>query len=296
MTNNHPYARIIFAESLSHWGKALFVEEWHTPVILREIDGGGIDAAGVYPFCVLPKDADIAGGLERLKQHGAVSVVMVLDDFHRPELDVLKPHFPMLRDFKTHYVHDYAKGEPQYDSHHRRGLRKAQQQVRVDVVDLKTHWRDWQKLYDYIIRDMKLSGLHAFPAAHHEALAPLEGIAAIGAWMDDELVSAHIWAGDGEMMHSHLVASNAKGYETRAAYAVNDFSIKHFAGAKLLNFGGGAGVADAEEGGLARFKRGFSNATAKSYIAGAILDEERYAALSGDPTTSFFPAYRDPAR
>lgn len=290
----HPYKTMKYAQSLAHWGEAFYVDAWQSPVILRKIDGGGFDAAGVYPFCVLPKDADIAAGLARLKEHGAVSVVLVLDDFHRPQIQTLEPHFSLLRPFKTHYVHDPKKGEVSYDSHHRRSLRKAQKQVKIGVLDLSKDWQNWHALYDYIIKDMGLTGLHAFPTAHHQVLFHLEGITAIGAWAGDELASAHIWAEDGETIHSHLVASNAKGYETRAAYAVNDFSIKHFSAAKIINFGGGAGIDNSEDDGLARFKRGFANDTAQSYLCGAVLDAEKYNELSSGKKTDYFPAYRVP--
>lgn len=170
--------------------------------------------------------------------------------------------------------------------------------MRVAALDLKTGWESWQALYDYIIADMKLTGLHAFPAAHHAALAEIEGFTAIGAWVGGELVSAHVWAHDGGHAHSHLVASNAKGYECRAAYAVNDFSMQHFAGKKILNFGGGAGFAEDAHDGLARFKRGFSNTTAHSYLCGAILDPEKYEAFSAArgsvQNPGYFPAYRAP--
>ena len=77
----HPYATLAFGESLAHWGKPLFVAPWQTTVILREFESGTFDAAGTYPFAVLPQDADIAAGLAQLGEAGAVSVVLVLDDF-----------------------------------------------------------------------------------------------------------------------------------------------------------------------------------------------------------------------
>lgn len=288
----HPYQNSDFARSLAHWGAALHVPAWHTSVIVRN----GQDAAGVYPFAVLPPDADITAGLDFLKHQGLASVVLVLDEFHHPSLDALKPHFTLLRPFKEHYIYRPARGPIAYDSHHKRALKKANAQVTCSVVDMHKHWRDWAKLYEHLIRDMRLSGLHAFPDLHHEALSKIEGFTTIGAWIDGELVSAHVWAHSDTHAHSHLVASNEKGYEARASFATNDFSMQHFANHEVINFGGGAGVATSEGDGLARFKRGFSNDVAHSYIAGAILDEARYAALcEANPKakdTAFFPAYR----
>lgn len=289
----HPYANPAYAAALSHWGKALTIPEWNTSVIMRNIPAGGVDAAGVYPIAVLSPDADIAGGLARLREAGAVSVVLVLDDFHRPSIEALEKHFTVTP-FKTHYVYKPANGAITYDTHHKRALRKAQSAVRAGVLDLKRDWRQWQGLYDHLIAELQLTGVHAFPASYHEAIAQLDGMVAIGVWDGDELVSAHLWACDEKTAHSHLVASSQKGYELRAAYAANDFSIMQFADKRMINFGGGAGGGDAEGDGLARFKRGFSNATARSYIAGAVLDEARYQQLSQGKNTGYFPAYRAP--
>ena len=289
----HPYATMAYAQALSHWGKPLWVPQWQTAVIMRQLPSGEVDAAGAYPFSIIANESDIAAGLAHIRAEGALSLTLVLDDFHKPDFALCAPHATLLKPFKTHYVYNRAKGAVAYDDHHKRALKKAQQQVRVDVLDLKTHGREWQALYDHLIADLQLQGLHAFPAAHYQALAEINGITAIGAWMGDELVSAHLWAGDGATQHSHLVASNAKGYEARASFAVNDFSLHYFADAQLINFGGGAGNVDDANDGLARFKRGFSNETAQSYLCGIILDEARYHALT-PVKTDYFPAYRAP--
>lgn len=124
------------------------------------------------------------------------------------------------------------------------------------------------------------------------------GITAIGAWLADELVSAHVWVSDGRYVHSHLAASSDAGYKAGAAYAVYDASLRAFPAAELLNLGGGAGIGDDPDDGLARFKRGFANDSAQSYICGEILDRTRYEALSQYGGTggevTFFPAYRRP--
>lgn len=290
----HPYATPAYAASLSHWGTPLMVPAWGTTVIVRDIGQSYRDAAGTYPFAALGNASDIAAGLDFLHRQGMVSVVLVLDAFHCPPLEEMKKHFALLKPFKTHYVHRRDAEPVDYDAHHRRALRRALQHVRVGPLDLKRDWKQWQALYDVLIAKLNLNGLHAFPAGHHSALGDILGMSAIGAWSGDELVSCHVWASDGTFAHSHLVASNDKGYECQAAYAINDYSLKHFADHKIINFGGGAGLGDGEGDGLARFKRGFANATAQSYLCGAILDKQRYAELSAGKVTEFFPAYRAP--
>jgi hypothetical protein len=312
----HPYATEAYARSLSHWGETFRVPEWGCDVLLREVvaapDGGavprrgavprsgtelvrGVDAAGTYPIAVLPADADLGRGLERLRQHGVISVTLVMDDFHRPPLEELRRHFSVVRPFKTHHIRRTALPFA-YDKHHRYEVRRSLHKVMAMPFDLGHQVGEWAALYGDLMRRHDLSGIHDFSADHYEALGRMAGVTAIGAFVGERLVSAHLWVSDGRCVHSHLAASNSEGYELNAAYAVYDASIRHFADAELLNFGGGAGVSDDPSDGLARFKRGFANDTAPAYVCGAVLDAVRYDELVRHngvaPDTLFFPAYR----
>jgi len=292
----HPYSTIQYAKSLSHWGRPFHVPEWDTNVLIREISPGFEDASGTYPIAILDKNADIARGLERLRKHRLISVVLVLDDFHRPSLKTLHQYFTVIKQFKTHYIHDNNKEKIIYNRHHRYELRQALKSVDVAPLDLQNNIENWSALYSNLIVHKELTGLHAFPLKHHIALGKLEGITAIGAWQKDELISCHVWVSDGDYVHSHLAASSAQGYANRAAYAINDASIAYFSNAKIINFGGGIMQTNKTLDNLAQFKRGFSNNIALSYVCGAVLDEERYADLllknATIQQTDFFPAYR----
>jgi hypothetical protein len=127
-------------------------------------------------------------------------------------------------------------------------------------------------------------------------LANLEGVTTIGAWVGDDLVSAHIWARDDDCVHSHLAASSELGYATGAAYAVNHASIAHFSNARVINLGGNAGRLDDPNDGLARFKAGFADGTAQSYLCGAVLRPRDYEQLvdlfEANGPRDYFPAYR----
>src|SRR3990167_8343237 len=98
----HPYATAEYSSTLSHLGKPFEVPEWGTHVIVRPIPGGGEDVVGCYPICIHNKEADVEGGLRRLKEAGFVSATLVFDDFHRPD------RLPGLyvREFKRHYLHE----------------------------------------------------------------------------------------------------------------------------------------------------------------------------------------------
>jgi hypothetical protein len=284
-----------YAQSLSHWGKPLPVPEWGGGIIARSIPGGGVDGFGTYPLAALAPDADLKGGLERLRVLGLIAVTLVLDDFHRPSLERLSIAFSRITPFKSHAIRRLDTSFA-YSKHHRYEVRRALASLSVGPLNLVDHLDDWMDLYGTLSQRHGLSGVHDFPAAHFETLAQLEGVTTIGAWLDGILVSAHIWVSDGIDVHSHLAATSAAGYRVGASYAVYDASITYFQGARLLNLGGSAGSGDDPTDGLARFKRGFANDTANAYICGAILNSDEYHRLTeacGVPAdTSYFPAYR----
>jgi hypothetical protein len=135
----------------------------------------------------------------------------------------------------------------------------------------------------------------AFSPEAFERMAAVEGLTAVAAFADGAVVSMHLWVTDAGSGHGYslLAASSGEGYRRSAAYAVYDASIALFSDLKALNLGAGAGLA-ADDDGLTRFKKGFANAEAQAYFCGAILDEARYAEMSGGATAPAtpFPAYR----
>jgi len=291
----HPYATPTYAAALSYWGAPLFVPDWNCSVIVRDIMPGFKDASGVYPLAILPKEADLNGGLHFLQQKGLVSVVLVLDEDHRPPLEQLKRHFSATRIFKTHYLYRPSMGPLSFDSATRYKLRQTLKSIRIEAFNLRLYLNEWFALYDGLVKKRGLSDVHAFPLSYFKALANLDGVTALGAWKEDSLVSCHLWIGHDRYQHSHLAATNAEGYKNRAAFALNEMALHYFSDSDVLNFGGGSGYANDETNSLACFKRDFSNDTSMSYICGAILDQERYSELikeNGQGDTNFFPAYR----
>jgi hypothetical protein len=96
------------------------------------------------------------------------------------------------------------------------------------------------------------------------------------------------------VVYNHLTAADATGYANGASFALYDAAIGHFAGAGVINLGGGAGGGDDPTGGLFAFKQGFANSQATAMLCGAVLDRPRYEALSTGHGDGFFPAYRGP--
>jgi hypothetical protein len=292
----HPYATDAYVGSLLREGRAVAVPEWGCSAIVRPITGGSEDGSGAYPLTIMREDADIAGGLARLESMGLVSIVVVMDDFHRPPLERLDREFDFVRPFKNHFVYRPGQMPSSYTKHHRYLVRRALRDVEVGPIDLLRHLDAWMELYATLTARHGFSGIHDLPSDHHRTLATLDGVTAIAAWCGEKLTACHIWVHHRGYVHSHLGASSASGYMNGASYAVYDASIRHFSDAELINLGGVAGYTNDPNDGLARFKRGFANATARSFICGKILDRRRYAELIGldaaRAQTAFFPAYR----
>lgn len=290
----HPYASLEYARSLSHLGEPLAVPEWGVHVLIRPIPGADLkDAIGPYPLTPLRPDADIAAGLERLRAAGLVSLVMVTDPLSSPKN--VSADFDVSRPFKAHQIHDPAVGLPGYGKHHRYEIRRAQGRVETREIRLAEHLTEWMALYGDLIQRHGLSGGHAFPRAYHEALTTLTGLRAFGAFIDDRLVSAHLFVTHQGVATSHLAASSQAGYAAGAAYTVNALALETLGGEGLVNLGGGAGAGDDPTDGLARFKAGFANTTTTAWLHGAVLNPQAYEALSGGKRdSSYFPAYRGP--
>jgi hypothetical protein len=294
----HPYVCHKYAKTLFHIGQALYVPEWSCNVLIR--NSGIRDAIGVYPVTMLSPDADIVGGLTRLKELGLVTITIVLDYHHISKLKQINKHFIWIKPFKKHYLNHPSDDKFIYDSHCRYEVKKAYKYVDVRLLDWKRDSLSWQKLYSFLIMRHKLRGMHLFPKEHHEYFGNSDGIVALGAWKESELVSAHIFATDGKRVYSHLQASSKNGYKCSASYAVNDAALILFKDSEFINFGGVAGIKDEASNGLEFFKRCFSNSVSTAYICGAILDDELYNFLNRSKGTSesidFFPPYRSPIR
>jgi hypothetical protein len=292
-----PYQTEAYAATLGHIGAPLFVPEWGCHVLVRDIPDTngkivGRDAIGCYPLGCLKPDADLTGGLLRLRLEGLVSVTLVIADRNRPAISTLMSAFAVVTPYKTHYLWLPQKSWTGFSKHHRYEIRRALASVRTGPLDIGTGAGAIAALYGHLESRHQLQEIHRFPATHFTALARIGGFTAFGGWVGDELVCAHIWAHDETDVVSHVGASSPEGYRHRAAYAVYAASLEHFSAATCINLGGGVGNSDIPGDGLVRFKAGFANGDAPAYLCGAILDTAVYARLSAGIVGAFFPAYR----
>jgi hypothetical protein len=287
------YASALYAEALSHVGRAVRVEAWGSFVIARPLpEGDGEDAAGAYPMAAFGAGSDLEGGLVALADAGLVSLVLVPDPFASPPPERMAEAFQLCRPFKTHYLVETAKGVA-FSKHHRDRVRRGQRRCRVERVALADHLGAWGELYAGLVDRRAIRGVADFTPAYFAKLARAPELVALAAFVDDQPAGMTLWFEHAGVAYNHLTASNAAGYANGANFALYGAAIDHFAGAAVMNLGGGAGFADDQDDGLAAFKRGFANGEIKALLCGTVLDRQRYAALAAArPDTAFFPAYR----
>lgn len=289
----HPYASPLYATALAGLGRAVDIPEWGSFVLARRLpDGGGEDAMGGYPLAALSPDADLGGGLERMRRDGLVSFVMVPDPLSGPAPGRLTQAFDLCRPFKTHHLVDPRVGGFDPSKHHRDRIRRGLRRCRVERVALGERLEAWTGLYAGLVERRAIGGAAAFGRGYFEALAQLEPLCAFAAFVEDRLCAMTLWFAHAGVAYNHLTASNAEGYANGANFALYDAAIRHFEG-RVINLGGGAGHADDPDDGLAAFKRGFANSSIQAWLCGAVLDPARYRTLAaGREGGGFFPAYR----
>jgi hypothetical protein len=292
-THGHLLASRAYAVGLAGDEAVLEVPAWGSHVVRRAITGELEDAAGVYPLSVFGPACDLEAGLAQLAEAGLVSVVMVPDPL-LTDVSQLAKAFPVLRPYKTHHLIDPAHGPFAPDKHHRYEIRRGRRNCTVEVVSLAAHLDDWRTLYAGLVERRGIGGVAVFSDAYFEMLAAAAPVTAFLARADGVCAGMALWFAQDGVVYNHLNAANALGYARGANFAVYEAAITHFAGAGVINLGGGAGLGDGDDG-LAAFKRGFANASVQSSICGAVLDGARYAELSrGCAEGAFFPAYRAP--
>ncbi len=298
---SHPYASCEYAEILDGGrGNIVPVPEWGLYGLRRQIEGpdagSDSDVMGCYPLAVFGDNVDLKAGLEKLRSEGFVSVVLVADPILRPKDNELDQAFGIYRKFKVHYICDRSQGLPKFSKHHRYELRRAKADVRQ--IDLVNYLPDWWALYQELIGRRRITGVAAFSQVAFDRLAKkMAGLVSFGAFVGESLVACHLWVRSGHHVHSHLAASNEAGRRAGAPYLLYDAAIRYFDDVVTIDLGGGAGLKDDPNDGLARFKRGFSNSEKSAYLCGAILDPDRYQVLCEfykAQNNEYFPAYRTP--
>lgn len=293
----HPYARAAYATAQAGEENLHPAPGLGEHLVRRAVTEEFFDLAGVYPMSPMGGARAAEEGLERVRQAGAVSLVMVPDPLWSPHPSELQAIFDHFRPFKPHFLVDPGVSGFAPSRHHRERIRRGLRRCTVDEVRLCDWMGLWEQLYLDLQARRGFQGPAAFSASYAAMLASQPEIRAfLARTRDGEGVGMTLWFAHGGVAYNHLTAVNLRGYAAGATYALYDAAIAAFGGC-VINLGGGAGAGDGA-GGLAEFKRGFANSQVQAWIAGAILDRTAYERLvqaaPGEVAAApaYFPAYR----
>lgn len=269
-------------------------------LLQRKIAGtSAADAMGCYPFLACREWSALKADLDDLEGR-LVSVASVIDPFGNHDEACLRAAFPdLVMPFKTHYVIDLQQDPETFVCrHHRRNVKKSLEQLHVDCSEAPMEWaNDWCGLYGHLIERHGIHGIHTFSPEAFRLQLQVPATFAFRAVLNGAVVGMLIWYRIGPVAYYHLGAHNETGYQAVCSFALMWTAIGHFAkqGLRWLDLGGGSGVRDGQEDGLARFKRGWSTGSRMAYFCGRVLDRYKYDDLTcttGKSGIAYFPAYR----
>ena len=291
------YRSAEYAEAFTGLGRPLPLPQSGGWLLEREIPGTALrDAMGLYPLLCCEDWAALPQDLEAASAAGLVSVTAVTDPLGAYDEALLKSCFSRAAPYKEHFIADLtAPLESFVSKSHRQNARRALRKVSVEVCEEPLRYLDdWVELYGVLAQKHGITGLRAFSRESFEQQFQVPGLVMFRAADEDGTVGLDLWYVDGDAAQGHLAAFSDRGYAKSASYATKWTLLNHFAGKlRWVNFGGVAGAAGGQGGGLAHFKQGWSTTSRPTYICGRVFDEQAYRQLTrGLPETSYFPAYR----
>lgn len=291
------YQSLAYARAVSSDLEPLSLPRSGGFLVQRELTPGVRDAANPYPIFCCSDWSGLAADVASLE--GQVSVTVVTDPLGTYDAGLLATAFPDLtRPFKSHFVVDLrASPETYVARHHQRNARRALSEVKVDLcADAEREAEEWLRLYRNLVGRHAISGAANFSESSLKGQLGVPGLTAFTAKAAGRTVGMVLWMVTNGRAYYHLAAYSAEGYKLGASFALFWTSLEHFSSTvAVASLGGGAGLDDAGDDGLTRFKRGWATGTQTAYICGRILDHDRYEVLSarrGAIGDIFFPAYR----
>jgi Acetyltransferase (GNAT) domain/Helix-turn-helix domain len=265
---SEPYSRALEEPGV----RPLYVEDWDAYVLVREGREGARPATGVRPLEALDPNCDVRAGLDALQRAGIATISLMTDPMWCPELSVLREAFDSCRAFRKHYLVDRGT-EVSFRKRHRNRINQARRVGEVREISLAEHLERWLELYQLNVASRQIP--QPFSRMYFERLACLAALRTIAVCVANEIVNMTLWFRHEDTFYFHDGASSVTGFQMSAAYAAFAHVIEEVADCRYVLLGGSAGFRDDRLDGLAVFKRGFSNASAVSYLCSASLNKMR---------------------
>jgi hypothetical protein len=293
------YLHHTYSEALAAFGTPRQLHGCGGSVLLRRIPGADVeDAMGCYPLFVCRDWGSVGEDVDGLAGE-AVALSLVTDPLGNYTPSELRAVFPdFCHPYKDHFVIDlHAHDATMVSAHHRRNLRRAQQEVEVEhILNPVMHATEWVALYEDLIARHHIRGIPAFSPESLVRQLRVPGLTMIRGVHQGVAAGITLWYAQDDAAYYHLGAYSEVGYVVGASFALFQRAIDHFRGrVRWLNLGAGAGARCNGADGLTRFKRGWAGGVRTAWLCGRILDRDRYTALTaacGVGDSGYFPAYR----
>lgn len=291
------YASEAYARALSFVGEPLHLPACGGWVLRRPIAGTPyFDAMGPYPIFACRDWSRLGEDLAALKRSGLVSLTLVADPFAPLVATGVSECFDLARPFKRHFVARLGGDVEQIATpHHLRNARRGLRRVEVErVADPLRHLDEWVELYQELVLRKGTGDMRVFGRDSFRQQLAMDDLVMLRASGDGCSVGFQLFVRQADDAYFHLAAYSNEGYRCDAPHALSRSAIEHLSPqVGRIDWGGGLGSGVDAGDGLARFKAGWANDSADSWLLGATLDAGRYARLSRTvPATQYFPAYR----
>ncbi len=266
----HPYCSPAYAAAqLEAGSEVLAVPEWGTHLLVRRGPGGRRMAVGGRPFTSLDPNSDLAAGLEYLRRAGISSVSLVTDPMWSPDRPTLESGFDICRRFKETYFLDRGAGPPQISKRHRNRINNARRSGELQEISFADHLDRWRELYHYNVANRQIP--QPLSDSYFEQLAAFRELRTFAVLVDGAIVTITTWIRHEDTLYFHDAASSPEGHAASASYVAFAHVAEALDDCRYVFLGGAAEFFDDPLDGLARFKRGFSNGSAVSYLCTALL-------------------------
>jgi hypothetical protein len=292
------YVHPDYAASLAEFGTPRELPHCQGWILEREIPGfPDRDAMGCYPLFACEDWSQLHRDLDEVGD-GLVSLALVTDPFGDYDAVYLRRCFDRVIPFKEHFVAELSRPPAEIISrHHRRYVRKALENVRVETCQEPTqHIDEWSALWGALADRANIRGLRAYSRRSFLKQLTIPGLVMFRALQQNTAIGAAICFVQEEVVYGHLMGISEVGHELGVSYALYWAILQYFSGkVRWIDWGGTPGVQNDSTLGMSHFKRGWSTATRTTYFCGRIYDRGRYLELAeakGISNTDYFPAYR----
>jgi len=295
------YLSPAYRDSFRPFGEVLTLPGSGLHVLKRPLPDGHHDLVGLYPFSRCPSWAGLAGDLDSLRGSGAVALSLVSDPFRKDEAVAAMSGWAVCRPFKAHWVvdltGDWRAGRSRKTRYYAAKGCAAQEVFVSD--DPAGFAKEFWTLYAETADRLDMGPLQRFTPGIVAAHLALPDVLLVIARTAEGPTGAMIAIENAQNAYIHLIGTTARAARLHTGAAMYHVALERLEarGCRMVSLGGGAGLANDPEDGLYRFKKRWATEARTTYLGGAVLDPDAYAALSaasGCAAGDFFPAYRAP--